>query len=359
MTLLLAAALPAAVRAADAPVVPRWSVALAGAPAAPTLSDADQVYVALRAGTIVAYSIEDGHERWRSELTTDQPMAVASDTIFVAAGGAVHALRAADGTSVWRAPDLVPTAPLLARAGWLVVATEAGLVALRAADGAVVWRRQIGAIHEQPAIEGDRLYASTADGRIVALDVRSGTPIWEQRLDAAPGAILALPDRVFVGAARRLFCLKTVDGGIDWVWRIGAEIKGRPAADADRVYFAALDNVLHAQDRRSGVQRWRAELSRRPDAGPLLDGATVLVPSTSAEVWRFDAATGRRAASLRLPGDPAVSPDVATEAADSLRVLVVVGSLSNEWRLTRMGSLEVPALVPLTALPGQPIPLRF
>lgn len=359
MTLLLAGAPAASVRAADAPVVPRWSIALAGAPAAPTLSDNQQVYVALRAGTIVAYSLEDGRERWRSQLTTDQPMAVASDTVFVAAGGAVHALRAADGTSLWRAPDLVPTAPLLARAGWLIVATDAGLAALRAADGAVIWRRQIGTIHEQPAIEGDRLYASIADGRIVALDVRSGTPIWEQRLDAAPGAVLALPDRVFVGAARRLFCLKTADGGIDWVWRIGAEIKGRPAADADRVYFTALDNVLHAQDRRSGVQRWRAELSRRPDAGPLLEGTTVLVASAAADVWRFDAASGRRAASLRLPGDPAVSPEITAEAADSLRVMVVVGSLSNEWRLTRMGSLKALSLVPLTALPGQLIPLRF
>ena len=349
-----------AARAAQMPLVPRWSVALSGSPAAPPVSGDSQVYVALRDGGIVAYGLADGVERWRRDLATDQPLALEPRSVFVVAGGGVHALRAEDGASRWSVPQLAPAAPLLARAGWLIVATEAGLVALRTADGAVVWRRNIGAVHEQPAIDGDRVYAGTTDGRVVALDVRSGTPVWEQHLGGPPGAILAQPDRVFAGASdRQLYCLKAVDGRIDWQWRIGALVKGRPAADDARVYFAALDNVLHAQDRETGVQKWRTALDRRPDTGPLLSGDAVVVPATSAELWRFDADTGRRAASIHLPGDPAVSPEVVFETPSSVRVLVVTGGLSNEWKLMLLAMLPDLPLVPLSALPGQPIPLRF
>ena len=67
-----------------------------------------------------------------------------------------------------------------------------------------VWGQKIGAVEQRPTIEGDRLYVPVADGRLVALDLESGALQWERQLGASPTEPLALADRVYLGAGRKL-----------------------------------------------------------------------------------------------------------------------------------------------------------
>ena len=91
------------------------------------------------------------------------------------------------------------------------------------------------------------------DGRVVALQVESGEPVWERRLGGAPNDMLALDDRLYVGSADNFFyCLDADDGEVAWRWRTGADVIGAPVADDRRVYFVSLDNVLRALDLRRG-----------------------------------------------------------------------------------------------------------
>ena len=62
----------------------------------------------------------------------------------------------------------------------------------------------------------------------------------------------AYPDRLFVGAADRIFyCLKTSDGTLEWRFRIGAVLRGQPVSDGRRIFITAMDNVVRAFDRRN------------------------------------------------------------------------------------------------------------
>ena len=154
--------------------------------------------------------------------------------------------------------------------GWLIAAVDNGdLVALRGTDGREIWRRQLGGnIRIHPSIAGQRLFVPMADGRILGLDLTSGEQLWARALGGSPTRILALDD-LFVGSTDNFFySLSPKHGAVNWRWRTGADIIGRPVADEDRVYFLSLDHVLRALDRRSGVQRWTQAVPIRPMTGP-------------------------------------------------------------------------------------------
>jgi outer membrane protein assembly factor BamB len=53
--------------------------------------------------------------------------------------------------------------------------------------------------HASPALAADRVYIPTTDGRIVALRVENGEPVWERRLGGAVNDILALEHRLYAG----------------------------------------------------------------------------------------------------------------------------------------------------------------
>jgi len=337
------------------PLATRWSVDLGGPPvarAAPVL-DEERVYVALRTGQIVARSLSDGAERWRKDLPTEQPIATDGGVVFVASHDAIHALGGADGTTLWEKPLAGITAPLVARSGWLIVLAQRRVLAFRSKDGAPIWQRDVGGSTEPPAINGDRVYISVDDGRIVAADITTGKSIWESTIGATAGALFAAGDRVYAGAGdRQFYCLKAQNGEIDWVKRIGAAIVGPATADGTRVYFLALDNIVRALDRSNGNQRWQHAYRRRASAGPAIGGTYVFVASSSSpEIWMW-MNDGRPAGTLTLPAEPAVSPTVSEHGPENLDVVAVTGNLSSQWQLTLLAPAGEAPLVPFSELPG-------
>ena len=187
----------------------------------------DRILLPLQSGVVVAYRAYDGGEAWRVDLRADQPIAVEGDRVFVAAGEAIHALALENAEVLWRAPTGTLTAPLLAQDGWIIAASAAGLAAFRSADGVKIWQRETGVQHVRATIEGDNLYVPLDDGRLLALDLRTGTNRWvhQFRIPNLPG--WSAPARclrgarvsrsLFVGAADRIFyCLKASDGTLDW-----------------------------------------------------------------------------------------------------------------------------------------------
>lgn len=341
------------------PLATMWSVDLGGPPvtrAAPVL-DGDRVYVALRAGQIVAHGLADGAERWRKDLPTEQPIAADGGVVFVSSHDAIHALEGADGATLWQKPVAGITAPLVARSGWLIVLADRRVLAFRSRDGTLIWQRDIGGSTALPAINGDRVYMSLDDGRIAAADITTGQAIWESPIGATPGAVFAAGDRVYAGASdRQFYCLKAQNGEIDWASRIGAAILGPATADASHVYFLALDNILRALDRSNGNQRWQHAYRRRAAAGPAIGGRYVFVASASSPdiwIWMND---GRSAGSLTLPAAPAVPPAVSERSTGNLEVVAVTGNLAGQWQLTLLATAGEPPLVPLTHVPGVEVP---
>ena len=310
-----------------------WTVPLPAAPIVSPLIVNDLVIVGHLPATVAAFGLADGRQTWRVDLAPERPLVSDGTLILVAAGEAIHAIRARDGSLAWRAPVGTLTAPLLIKDGWVIAARERQLTALRAADGSAVWSVDATPLRQAPAIGGNVLFAPTAGGRLVARDLADGRVKWERQLGGEAGEPFVLGDDIFIGAAdKRFYCIDASSGEIEWPMRVGAPPRGRAASDGERVVFAALDNQVYAVDRITGAIRWHKGVPYRPSTGPLVAGGAVFVAGPAAEVKILSAATGAPAASLTLPARLALPPG-ASETKAGVIFAAVTGSLAESWTL--------------------------
>lgn len=296
----------------------------------------------LQSGAVEAHRVSDGATAWKVELRSDFAVAVDGDQVYVAAGDAVHALKATDGSELWLAPAGSITAPLLAHAGWVIAATEENLTAYRAADGTKVWSREIGKQRVIPSIEANNLYVPLEDGRLLALDLKTGGDRWVRHLAGPLSEVLALPEHVYVRSAdKHLYCFRASDGERNWRFLSGAVVRGRPAADDKRIYVASMDNTIRAYRRSNGELLWHPSVPFRPTSGPELIESAVVVFGNAPEVRAFDVSSGRPAGEIKLDEALAMPPAFG-RSGDSLVMSAFTGSLTSQWKLVLAGP-PVPA----------------
>ena len=311
----------------------RWHVALpARAIASPTIAG-DVIVVPLQSGHVVAYSAKDGTEVWRVQMRADQAIVAHETLLLVAAGEMIHALDARDGRVLWEVPSATATAPLLVQGGWVIAASAGQLAAFREIDGAKVWSHDSPPQHTRPTIEGDNLYLPLDEGRLVALDLKTGAERWT--VFPAKGAlseVLAYPDRVIVGAWNKwLYAYDADDGDIDWKFLIGTVLRGRPAADDTHVFITGIDNMVRAFNRTTGKLEWHVPVPYRPTA-PVIVGSAVMIPGVAAQILAFDLAKGKPAGQIKLEQQLALPPVFAGSGAGAL-MAAVTGTINGEWTL--------------------------
>ena len=102
------------------------------------------------------------------------------------------------------------------------------------------------------------------------------------------------------------------DGRVDWRWRTGGDVIGKPVADERYVYFVALDNVLRAMNLVTGGQQWMRPLPIRPAWGAVKAGSTIVVAGQAAAAPRFNIKDGVAAGTVT---GVATEPEVAAAAA--------------------------------------------
>ena len=296
------------------PAEPIWTLRLNNQLTAPPAYDATHAFFPIEGDRLVAYNLLSGTQAWMAPARAVLAPVAGGGFLFLVERSVLTALRVADGAVAWRVPfDEALAVPPVWDNGWLIVASARGEVgAFRGTDGQLIWRRDLESpAHGQPALASDGVYVPTTDGRVVALRVADGTPLWERSLGGTPGDIVATADRLYVGSSNRFFwCLMMEDGRIAWRWRTGGDVVGPAVVDDTRVYFAALDNVLRALDRKSGNQHWMRPLPMRPAWGPVLAGATIVVAGQSPTLRAVNVKDGMLAGSI-VPGAPAPKPPAA------------------------------------------------
>ncbi len=334
-----------------------WTLALNLLITLPPAYDESRVYLPIEGDRIAAYDFADGSLQWVVNAKPMSAPAAGGGFLYLVEADAIRALHAKDGTVAWK---IEFSEPLVARLvwdnGWLVAATKSGsIVTYRATDGQQIWRHDLGSpAHAAPALAADHIYISTSDKRVVALDVTTGEPRWERRVGGAPNDILALDDRMYVGAEDDfLYCLMTKDGRVDWRWRTGGDVIGMPVADAQRVYFVALDNVVRALDRVSGGQRWLRSLTLRPTWGPVIAGGTIIVGGQASSLRAFNltdgVAAGETPAGAEVMAPPYAASDPLTRVP---MVLILTRDIAKGGALTLVERNIEPAISPMGPLPN-------
>ena len=271
---------------------------------------------ALSATPALAWSAPIGEGDTRRERLTTDPV-VAGGRVFTLDSRARDQATTTGGEVVW-SRDLTP------EWGQRSVASGGGL-----------------------AVDGGRLFVTSAYGFVSALDLATGAEIWTHRFDApAKGAPLATGGRVYVSVSdSTLWALDAANGRVQWTLRGAPSLtvmaRGPvPAIAGDLVLFPTQAGEVEAVRRASGAVAWNSVVSgRRTGAAyatisaitgdPVVDGGRVYVANQSGQLAALDVQTG---APIWTAREAAYSP-----------VWPVAGSvflISDENRLLRLDARD-------------------
>jgi outer membrane protein assembly factor BamB len=151
----------------------------------------------------------------------------------------------------------------------------------------------------QPSGDGNRIYAASRDGNVVALDPETGRQFWRGELDvelsAGPGVGEGL---VVVGAADGYLIALDADSGAEkWRANIGGETLAKPLIKDNLVIAITIDNRLRAVSAFDGSERWVVEqatprLTVRGSATPVAVGSTVIAGFDNGRLAAVNLASG-------------------------------------------------------------------
>lgn len=270
----------------NASMVRVWdaSVGSAGTYAFSPGTDGQAVYAAGRDGRIVKLDLATGRELWRVEAGQGLSAGVGVGEGLVLVGtpkGELLAFHAKDGTTAWSAKlsgeILVP--PVATRGMVAARANDGRVYLLEAGDGKVRWGtgRTLPALtlREQShlLLTGEVLYVGHAGGRISALALNNGAPLWESNVALPRGATeleriadvvgpLAMDDRQVCAAAfqGRIACFDAVRGNGLWARDVSA-LRGVDM-DERMIYVADEHGALLAFDKTRGTNPWKQDKLR-------------------------------------------------------------------------------------------------
>ena len=175
------------------------------------------------------------------------------------------------------------------------------VMAFAVGHGNIRWQREIGVSESSPLLRGNRLYLADWDGRVWALDARSGRVIWKRRpaRAAIKGAIAYSDGRLYVGSYDgKVYCLGAQRGRLIWKAKAQSRLYGHtrfystPAVAYGRVYIGGTDGKVYSFGATSGKLRWSHGTGGYVYASPAVANQLVLVGSYAKKFMAFDAATG-------------------------------------------------------------------
>src|SRR6185436_11376379 len=220
------------------------------------------------------------------------------------------------------------------------------LVALLAPATAVRARDQKTVFHGLP-VEPDTGFLKPRDVTPIILD-----PAWVYEGFAAPLAGDAAEVGMQVVASDqsgRVVSIDIVTGSAVWTVELGEALPIGPAVASDLILQGTTNGLLVALGAVDGRERWRTTLGAAPAALPIVEGARLLIVTQAPELVSIDFGDGRVLSRLPLPGAPfapALGPDGVVIGTASGQLVAAGGDpLEIQWTRELGHPITGPALV--------------
>jgi outer membrane protein assembly factor BamB len=266
--------------------------------------DNGKLYVALGTGEALALDPRTGGEIWRVKFDValrGAPTASEGFVFVTTHDNQLYALNADTGANVWQHVAIAEAAGLVGAAspavigGTVVAAFSSGeLFALQTSNGRVAWADSLtrvgrmtalstlNDIDGDPVIDRGTVFAVGHSGRMAAIDLTTGSRLWENDVPSA-----------------------------QTIWVAG-----------DYLYVVSADNQLMCISRRNGKAKWITDLLRYKGnnkkkalitwTGPVLAGDRLLVVTNNGMLASFSPYTGEFLGGIEIPSKKNyISPVVA------------------------------------------------
>ena len=238
-------------------------------------------------------------------------------------------------TKVWEAEIVggstrskLASPPVVAAGKLYVIDTEAVVYCFDAKTGQRIWAKSIRAADDPGdiefgggvSVEGDRVYASTGIGDVLALSAADGKTLWSVR----PGGPLRGSPTISLGNVyvmsqdNQLFALNEADGAVIWqdtgtIQSTGVFGVAAPAAAQGSVVAGYSSGELSAYRYENGRALWGDALSRTNistsvstltdiDADPVVDRGRVFAIGEGGRMASYELVSGQRLWELNIGG---------------------------------------------------------
>lgn len=291
----------------------RWQVDLEVPVSSALTAVAGDVYLATRNGEVLAVSQRDGSVRWRARVPSEvlaAPQPNQQLLVVQSVDGSVTALDRASGDERWTYTANRPSLTLRGTGTPTVIdpVTFAGfangrLVTLDNRSGQPLWERRIAVaqgrsdidrlvdLAGQPVLAPDgRLFVTSFNGRLAALEATRGEPLWDRELSSYHTPVLVGDFLFVVDEAGHVFALDANNGSE--IWRNTA-LEGRaitaPAFAAGNLVFGDFEGYLHLIDARGGELVGRTRVDRSGiSVRPVTEGNRIHVLANDGSLETLD-----------------------------------------------------------------------
>jgi len=291
-------------------------------------TDGQAVYAAGREGKLVKLDLASGREVWR--IDAGQPLSagvgVGDGVVLVGTPkGMLLAFKSADGAPAWSAKlsAEILTPPVAANGVVAARSNDGKVYLLDSASGKQRWSysRNLPALtlREQGhlLLSNNAVFAGHAGGKLTALALNNGAPLWEVNVALPRGATeleriadvvgpLASDDRLICAAAfqGRVGCFDQITGNAAWVRDFSA-LRGA-AMDARFVYAADERGDVAAFEKSRGTNPWKQDKLRdRKLSSPVaVADRFVALGDFQGQIHLLNSEDGAFAARLPTDGSP-------------------------------------------------------
>ncbi|WP_447926837.1 outer membrane protein assembly factor BamB [Vreelandella sp. EE27] len=278
--------------------------------------EGNTVFAADAQGVVMAFNANNGERQWRIELDTPLSSAlnaIAGQLYLATRNGEVIAIDQNDGSINWRSrvSSEVLAAPQANQQLLVVQSVDGQITALDRQTGQERWVYT----SSQPALTlrgtGTPMvidpvtFVGLANGRLATLDNRSGQPLWDMQIatprgrseverlvDLSGQPVLSQDGRLFVTSYNgRVVALEATQGGT--LWETSLSSRHTPVLVGNTLFVVTDDSQVVALDANSGQEIWRNDdLEDRWLTAPAFADGRLVVGDFEGYVHLIDAREG-------------------------------------------------------------------
>lgn len=286
------------------PLKKEWSFKTPGEVESLPSVHGDAVYFGDTEGKLYALKAQDGSQIWVSEL--DEPVssqsAVTEDRIYVVtASDRLIAIDRQTGNKLWHSKSMdrefgfsqhTSATPLIVGQN-IAMGTQTGAVVMFGPSGTILWQAQIGNQYTQiydvdsMTTDGKRVFATSADGKIAAIDASNGKIIWDSPAESSAFVVLS-GSTLYASGAKTLAAFDADTGTPKWEQEFEKFGLSPPAVGNGFIAVSSTKQAMFLVHPETGDILCKRYLRGGAFSYPLVRGNEINILSNTARLYSFE-----------------------------------------------------------------------